>query len=199
MRRTKDDADQTRQDLLEAALDIFSRKGYQAARLEDVAQAAGVTRGAIYHHFGGKNELYMALIEHAAALGNTVIERAVEEGGTFLEIIRRVVVDALSLLEEDPRFSKVMALSLATPEMAELTRRRRAEAQTLVENISGFFRLGIEGGELRPDLEPQTAARALLGYQNGLVMLWLANRQAFSIRETAPALAEIFVRGIAAG
>ena len=199
MRRTKDDADQTRQDLLEAALDIFSRKGYQAARLEDVAQAAGVTRGAIYHHFGGKNELYMALIEHAAALGNTVIERAVEEGGTFLEIIRRVVVDALSLLEEDPRFSKVMALSLATPEMAELTRRRRAEAQTLVENISGFFRLGIEGGELRPDLEPQTAARALLGYQNGLVMLWLANRQAFSIRETAPALAEIFVRGIVAG
>jgi TetR/AcrR family acrAB operon transcriptional repressor len=49
MRRTKEDAEQTRQDLLDAALTIFSKKGYTATRLEDIAKVAGVTRGAIYH------------------------------------------------------------------------------------------------------------------------------------------------------
>ena len=62
MRRTKEEAEQTRQDLLDAALTVFSQKGYTATRLEDVARAAGVTRGAIYHHFGSKAELYSALI-----------------------------------------------------------------------------------------------------------------------------------------
>ena len=65
-----------------------------------------------------------------------------------------------------------------------------------MQSISGFFRVIIEQGELRPDLDPETAARAFLGYQNGLAMLWLANRQAFSIKEGATQLAEIFVHGI---
>ena len=62
MRRTKEEAAQTRQDLLAAALTIFSQKGYEAARLEDIAEMAGVTRGAIYFHFGNKAGLFMALV-----------------------------------------------------------------------------------------------------------------------------------------
>ena len=62
MKRTAEEAEQTRQELLDAALAIFSRTGFEAARLEDIAKTAGVTRGAVYHHFGGKPELYLALL-----------------------------------------------------------------------------------------------------------------------------------------
>ena len=200
MRRTKEEAAQTRQDLLAAALTVFSNKGYEAARLEDIAEMAGVTRGAIYFHFGNKAGLFMALVEDASALGNQAIDKAVEQGGTFAEITGRILVYTLSLLEEDRRFREVTALSLfmteSSPELEDFTRRRSAEALTLVENISGFFQMGIAQGDLRSELDPATIARALLAYQNGLAMLWLANPGAFSLKESAPALADLFLRGV---
>jgi len=196
MRRTKEEAEQTRQDLLDAALTVFSQKGYTATRLEDVARTAGVTRGAIYYHFGSKAELYSALIEDANKVGNSAIDRAVSEGGSFIEIVTRILVYTFALLEEDQRFSEVMALQLTTPDVEVLSQRRYGEAQELVTSISGFFRLIAEQDELRQDLDPLTAARAFLGYQYGLSSLWLFNRDAFSIKERAPELAEIFVHGI---
>lgn len=197
MRRTQEEAEQTRQDLLRAALTVFSQKGYTATRLEDVAGAAGVTRGAIYHHFGSKTDLYSALIEEANTVGNSAIDRAVNEGGTFIEIVTRILVYTFALLEDDQRFSEVMALQLTTPDVDALSQRRYDEAQELVDSISGFFRVIVEQGELRHDLDPVTAARAFLGYQYGLSNLWLFNRDAFSIKDSAPQLAEIFVGGIA--
>ena len=104
---------------------------------------------------------------------------------------------SLRLLEDDTRFRQVMALSLQTNQAAGVGERQHSQAENLVESISGFFRMGISQGEVLADLDPVTAARALLGYQNGLTMLWLANREAFSIKESAEALAEIYVRGIA--
>jgi TetR/AcrR family acrAB operon transcriptional repressor len=196
MRRTKEDAEQTRQDLLDAALTVFSKNGYTASRLENIAQAAGVTRGAIYHHFGSKSDLYLALIEEAATIGNSAIDRAIGEGGTFVEILSRILVYTFSLLEDDQRFREVMALQLITPNNDAFSLRRYDEAQQLVASISGFFKVIIEQGELRQSLDPVTAARAFLGYQNGLSSLWLFNKEAFSIKGSAPELAEIFVRGI---
>ncbi len=53
----------TRTLLLDAAEELFARKGFSGAALEDIADTAGYTRGAIYAHFGGKEELFLALIE----------------------------------------------------------------------------------------------------------------------------------------
>jgi TetR/AcrR family acrAB operon transcriptional repressor len=197
MRRTKEDAEQTRQDLLDAALTIFSKKGYTATRLEDIAQAAGVTRGAIYHHFGSKTDLFIALMDEASTVGNSAIDQAVGEGGTFVEVLSRILVYTFGLLEDDRRFSEVMALQLTTPDVEALSQRRYDEARELVSSISGFFKVIIEQGELRQDLDPDAAARAFLGYQNGLSSLWLFNKEAFSIKDSAPELAEIFLRGVA--
>lgn len=197
MRRTKEEAEQTRQDLLDAALTVFSQKGYTATRLEDVARTAGVTRGAIYHHFGSKADLYGALIDEANMVGNSAIDQAVNEGGSFIEIVSRILVYTFALLEDDRRFGEVMALQLTTPDVEVLSQRRYEEALELVNSISKFFRVIIEQGELRRDLDPVTAARGFLGYQYGLASLWLFNRDAFSIKGNAIELAEIFVKGIA--
>lgn len=197
MRRTKEDAEQTRQELLVAALTVFSKNGYAASRLEDIAQAAGVTRGAIYHHFGSKAELYLALIDEAASIGNSAIDQAIGEGGTLTEIISRILVYTFDLLEDDHRFREVMALQLTTPNIDAFATRRYDEARELVVSISGFFRIIIEQGDLRQDLDPDTAARAFLGFQNGLTSLWLFNQEAFSIKGSGPELAEIFLRGVA--
>ena len=61
MRRTQEEAEKTKSDLLAAGLKVFSKKGYQATRLNDIATAAKVTRGAIYHHFGGGEQRALEL------------------------------------------------------------------------------------------------------------------------------------------
>ena len=53
----------TRNLLLDAAEEVFARKGFDAAALEDIADSAGYTRGAIYSHFGSKAELFLAVVE----------------------------------------------------------------------------------------------------------------------------------------
>jgi AcrR family transcriptional regulator len=55
--------EQTRNMLLDAAEELFARKGLLGAALDEIADAAGYTRGAIYSHFGAKEELFLAVIE----------------------------------------------------------------------------------------------------------------------------------------
>jgi AcrR family transcriptional regulator len=203
MRRTQEDAELTRQSLLEAALEVFSQKGYASTRLEDVAEAAGVTRGAIYHHFGGKKELFHALFEEASASGDQTVQRAIAEGGSFLDITRRVLVYSLELLQKNSQFRRITALYLfnagSSPELADFQRQRGKDMKQQMEGIVGFFQTALAQGEVRSDLDPQIAARAFLAYQNGLMLLWLLNPKLVSIENDAQALADVFIRGIDRG
>lgn len=63
MRRTKSEAEQTRNDILEAALTLFDEQGYPQTTLSSIARKAGVTRGAIYWHFENKDEILIALAQ----------------------------------------------------------------------------------------------------------------------------------------
>ncbi len=63
-RRTKEEAAQTRRRILEAALDVFSEKGYSRTRFVDIAERIGLTKGAIYWHFRTKSDLLAAMIDH---------------------------------------------------------------------------------------------------------------------------------------
>jgi TetR/AcrR family acrAB operon transcriptional repressor len=203
MKRTQEEAAKTRQDLLDAALQVFSRQGYQAARLQDIAQAAGVTRGAIYHHFGSKAELFNSLMDEASAQESGAVEAAIAEGGSLVEIMTRIMTYSLALLQESNRLRQVFEISMfkagTDPEL-QLVRLKRAEqTEVLVNNTADIMAQGIASGELRPDLDPHTLARSFIAYQNGVATLWLTNRQAFSLSEQAADFADIFMRGPAAG
>ncbi len=201
MKRTKEEAEETRKRVLEAALRVFSRKGYAAAALEEIAKEAGVTRGAIYHHFANKEQLYLALADDASAQAWALVNLAIEEGGTFTEIISRIMIYHASLLEDDLHYREVVMLTLtgsqASSGPAALRERHYHEAKAAVDQVAGYFQMGIEQGELRADLDPYAGARAMLSLQNGLAYLWLANPDAFSLKESAPALIDVFLKGIA--
>src|SRR5262245_16457577 len=118
MRKTKEEADITRQRLLDAALKVFSHQGYTATRLEDIAAEAEVTRGAIYHHFGGKAELYNAMVAEISSRASGVMGQAIDEGGSFLDMCRRMMVQMMSYVEENRDFRAVMELTLFKTEMS---------------------------------------------------------------------------------
>jgi len=71
----------TRQTLVEAAADVFARKGFYGASLEEIAEAAGFTRGAIYSNFGSKEELLYAVLEYSIDRQLQAVTGAMEEEG----------------------------------------------------------------------------------------------------------------------
>lgn len=200
MRRTKEEAEQTRQALLDAALTAFSEHGYQAARLQDIAAAAGTTRGAIYHHFDNKADLYRQLIEDASQQGDEVIAAAIAEGGSFVDVCRRILVETMANLTRDERFRRVMALSLfktgVSHELAALEQERLQNAAATVGAIAAYMQMGIEQGVVRRDLSPETLARAFIAFQNGVAWLWLANDEFFPLADDAAGLADVLLNGI---
>jgi TetR/AcrR family acrAB operon transcriptional repressor len=202
MRRTKEEAAITRQKILKAALAVFSSKGYSATTLEDVALQAGITRGAIYWHFGSKGELYTALVEEYASRGSTIVQQASSEGGTFRQVLRRIFTRQLEAIEEDPELRAMMELTLFKIELtAEVKTSLQGQAEAnraLVESITAAMRMGIQGGELRPDIDPLQMALAFLAFQKGAVYLWLLDPAAFSLKASAHSLADILIAGLSA-
>jgi len=107
---------QTRQDLVDAAVTEFGRLGFQGARVERIAAVAGVTTGALYAHFGSKEELFLAVYE--VAVGRAADEIAVLAGARDLA----GAADAwLAWHAEDPRWTRLSAeLLLAVPDLPQL-------------------------------------------------------------------------------
>ena len=200
MRRTKDDAEKTRRDILKAALTIFSKYGYTNTNLQDIAEYAGVTRGAIYWHFENKAKLYRTLIDEANNRGDYVIEQAMQAGGTFKEICKKIIVAQWLLLEEDEvyrdTFNLVMFNTGAAPELKECRQILLDNSKQLIETVAAYMKVGIETGQLRSDKKPLELAHAYLAYQQGVAVNWLQDPTRFSIKEMATALAEIFIDGM---
>lgn len=201
MRRTKEDAAVTRQKVLDAALTVFSEKGYTASKLDDVAQAANVTRGAIYWHFKDKADVFNTLVRDVGMQRDEVIHAAIAEGGTFIEIFRRILIKLLQMVEEQQAMRAIMELSLfkvdQLPELAAGQAVRLEANRALIANMATFLQMGIDAGEVRAALDPHDAARAAVAFQQGVATLWLYDPGAFSLAERAPALADVYIHGIA--
>jgi TetR/AcrR family acrAB operon transcriptional repressor len=200
MRRTKEDAELTRQALLKAAIIVFSHQGYAATRLEDIAEAAKVTRGAVYHHFGGKAELFAEIIETADQMGDRALQRAIQEGGTFLEVLQRILVYTVQMLNDDSQYRASMALLLFnwdSPDLNFIRESRLEHGLAALDQVVGYFRAAVAEGAVRADLDPEIAARAFMAYQNGLHMLALASPGTLDTEKHGKGMAEIFVQGIA--
>jgi len=200
MRRTKEEAAVTRANLLKTALSVFSAKGYASATLDDVAKAAKVTRGAIYWHFKSKADLYNTLTQELSARGASVVQQAVAEGGTLLEILRRVFIRQCALIEEDKEARAVMELALfktgLNPELQAGRKKQLEAGNALVEGIADAMRQGIAQGVLRKDLDAVDMARAFIAFENGTIQLWLASPRSFSLKVSAESFADVLIAGL---
>ena len=200
MRRTKEEALVTRESILTAALEVFSQDGYSAARLEDIAQAAEVTRGAIYHHFGSKEELYIALVTGRSAGVNQQAEEIVSQGGTSLGILRRLLIGLFEYLNENAEYRALLELAVSNMGLTEGLESIRDDTvkgrRRLADLFQEMLSQGIEAGEIRSDLSVRSAAWNLVSYMNGLGLIVIQDPGALSLREDGEALVDTFFKGI---
>jgi AcrR family transcriptional regulator len=131
-RWAKTDATQRR--ILDAATEVFATRGFTAATMADVVAASGASIGSIYHHFGGKSELFLAIFEQMADAVDRRIDAAMQQAGPTgsQEADRRRVFALhvrayLEAMWENRHLAKVLS-SGDTPPGFEVARRDRMQA-----------------------------------------------------------------------
>jgi AcrR family transcriptional regulator len=120
----------TQQRILDAATEVFATRGFTAATMADVVASSGASIGSIYHHFGGKSELFLAIFEQMANAVDRRIEAAMEQAGKEADPRRIFELHVRAYLEamwENRRLARVLT-SGDTPPGFEVVRRDRMQA-----------------------------------------------------------------------
>ncbi|MGP5390268.1 TetR/AcrR family transcriptional regulator [Glutamicibacter arilaitensis] len=109
MRHTEEETQATRERIMLAALDAFAREGWQEATYEQIASAAGLTRGAVHHHFKSKTDLLQEALEFGWLAYSERLLAHLERTGSATQRLRNFIADYITLLDEDERFKALAA------------------------------------------------------------------------------------------
>lgn len=201
MSRRKADAERTREAILDAAETTFLAQGVSRTTLAHIAQAAGVTRGAIYWHFDDKAAVFDALLERVRLPLDGIVDDAVQRlGATPVECLRDIAQRSLAGICHDLPLQRAATIVLHRCEKLEedhpqicMITRLSEHAEARVEQLFAQAELA---GNLRADLSPASARRQFHGFLIGVCFDWLQDPQQYSLAEECDAIAETLMRGL---
>ncbi|MCA1444286.1 TetR family transcriptional regulator [Ensifer sp. IC4062] len=197
MRRTKAEAEATRSRILNAAERMFYAKGVSNTTLEEVAKAAGVTRGAIYWHFANKTDLFLALYDAVPLPQEDMIAREIEtEASDTLAIVESATADWLDMLARDEQRQRILAIMLRCDydsEMSAVLDRQKEMDERHDALLERAFARALERSQLQVTWTPASAARTLRWTMMGLCTEWLLFGRRFDLAaEGRDALRHLF-------
>jgi AcrR family transcriptional regulator len=178
-----------KQDILMAAMELFSKKGFRGTTTRDLAYQAGVNEAIIFRHFESKEALYSAILQHKAGEAGDVRREEIEklaagsDDATFFETIGRTFLERH---EQDSSFMRLLLFSaLEGHELSEMF----VTIMTVRNPLTKYINRRIDEGAFRP-MDPQLAARAFFGMFASFV-LW---QEVFGLKKTHPHDREDVVR-----
>ncbi len=200
-RRTKEDALATRHQLLEAAERVFAEKGVSRASLQDIAQAAGASRGAIYWHFKNKADLFNAMMERIIL----PMEQARQQIGRDaaqdpLRMLQEAILSPMRSIVSDKRTRMVFEVATLKIEYVdELLAIKARHVQAYADGLREIHRSLVEAASrrgIRLPMQPAIAAQGLQALMVGLIHTWLLAPHAFELVPVAESSVEAYLAGL---
>ncbi|MBS7690814.1 TetR family transcriptional regulator [Pseudomonas lalucatii] len=140
MRRTKEQAEQTRCAILAAAETLFLQQGVAHTSLEQIARQAGVTRGAVYWHFANKADLFNALLNQVRLPPEQLAERLADcDGGDALLSLRHLIIEAIENLARDAQKRRIFTILLHRCEFTDELRDAELQHHRFIDAFIGLL------------------------------------------------------------
>lgn len=201
-RKTKAEAAETRHQILDAAEQVFLTQGVARTSLQQVAEAAGVTRGAVYWHFKDKADLFDAMMDRVtmpceAALSEA-LARGPEEALAGMATMAMVPLRELAAQAQVQRvFSIAMHYTEYTAELAPVRQRHQEAVGEFVAQLQTL--LSRARTQLRPGLDTHAAALGLFALVDGLMHHWTLAPEAFDLVTVGEQAVNSYLAGLKQG
>ncbi|WP_342321814.1 multidrug efflux transporter transcriptional repressor AcrR [Kosakonia sp. BYX6] len=189
-RKTKQQALETRQHILDVAMRLFSQQGVSSTSLAEIAQAAGVTRGAIYWHFKNKSDLFSEIWELSeSSIGDLEIEYRAKFPGDPLSVLREILVYILEATVVEERRRLMMEIIFHkcefVGEMAVVQEAQRDLCLESYDRIEATLNECIQAKSLPANLLTRRVAVLMRAYVSGIMENWLFAPQSFDLKKEA--------------
>lgn len=191
-----------RQEMLSAALDLFSEKGYHNVSMQEIAARAEFAIGTLYKFFRSKEDLYRALILDQAEKFHKALTKALEESQDELEKLRNYVRAKGEIFRSNVRvirlyFSETQGASFNF--MAGLDSEIKKRHSAFLESLASVFEKGLEKGLFKRLAEPYSLAVALESIVNAFLLLWLEDPDHHPYPDDPDRILKILLEGLLKG
>ncbi len=163
--------EETRQRLLDSALGVFARHGYERATVDEIVREAGFSKGAFYVHFESKDDLFWAMLEERISRQLNSFRQALDASQPVVQNLRTILKSAFDLNQQDPLWSALFMEFVAHAARNEKVRERLAAMYQgwrsfAIEVLSA----GREAGLVRKDVDIEFIASVLIAVIEGTMM-----------------------------
>ena len=184
--------------ILQASIEVFSRKGFFGSKVSEIARASGVADGTIYIYFKSKDDLLISLFEEK--MDEIVVEtrRKVYEYSTPLDRLRAYIENHMRLLEGEAGLIEVLQVELRQSSKF-MKDYKPVKFFEYLDILSGILDEGKEAGLFRSDMNVRVARRIVFGAMDELSRAYiLSKRQEFHPSVTASEVFQLLAEGLCA-
>ena len=193
------DKDKKRREILQAAMQVFARDGYHRAKIESVAEEAGIGKGTVYEYFKSKADLFIALHDHMLTELKSFYMKELSEIREPTLMLERFIGVAFQTFRAWEPFFLVFFDFWAEGgrgQQEALLQTQMRQAYTESRNdVSAIIASGMQDGSFR-QVDPTLTAASILASLDGLVLQWLCDRNAFDLDLMCKNLTESILRSL---
>ncbi|RJG10983.1 TetR family transcriptional regulator [Pseudomonas cavernicola] len=195
VRRTKEEAQETRCQILDAAEKAFYEHGVARTTLAQIAEVAGVSRGAIYWHFSNKADVFQAMLERL----HLPLQELAKAGESATEPdplgrVRELLVRLFSQVANDPKTRRTNEILFHkceyTDELGDLRKQMQDNSRECDLRIEISLRNAVNKGQLPANLDTLRAAICLHAFIDGVLAKWLLTPESFALGQEAERMAD---------
>ena len=191
-------SEQTRSQIIDAAARLFARKGFYGTSMSELASVTGLTKGAFYHHFEGKDDLFFAVVQSVQEKWESAVAQEVVQAQNPLDQLAVLLTNHARLLRQEPTLCLVMTGLSA--EMEE-TNPGFMEALhgvygALVGFVEEILRSGQAQGQVRDDLDAQLVALNIVGLLRGVSCFGLLSDMGLDCETVINAVKPLLLDGL---
>lgn len=198
-RKTKEEAQKTKEAILDAATDLFATQGVSSTTLAHIAKEAGVTRGAVYWHFKNKDDLLLALKEYLfepfKELEASLDDPKVEDP---LGLLHQAHLKFFKNMEEHPRILKLLRVFLTKYEhsahLEQVFLNKANCHREGLNQVEDVLSMAVSKKQLPDSFNVRLGALATISFIDGLIHNWVIFPETLSIEHDIPVLLEGLVK-----